>query len=73
MTNEQAKGYVTCALYAIHRNKGRQGYGRHRATDKQLRELIKEVRDEMHWQFDVLTEEETEERGDHILNQLASG
>jgi hypothetical protein len=70
MTNEQAKGYMTCALYAIYRDKGRTDYGKHKASDKKLRELIKEIRSEMNWQFDTLTEQEAEERGDRIMNSL---
>lgn len=70
MTNEQAKGYVTCALYAIYRDKGRTDYGKHKFTDKKLQELIKEIRDEMSYQFDMLTEQEADERGDRIMNSL---
>lgn len=70
MTNEQAKGYLTCALYAIYRDKGRTDYGKHKATDQKLRELIKEIRSEMSYQFDMLAEQEAEERGDRIISRL---
>lgn len=70
MNNEQAKGYLTCALYSIYRDKGRTDYGKHKATDKKLYELIKEVRSEMSYQFDMLTEQEAEERSERIMDKL---
>jgi hypothetical protein len=41
------------------------------ATDKELHGLLQELRDELHWQLDVLTEEEAEEKGDRILIDLS--
>jgi hypothetical protein len=71
MTNEQAKVYAICALYSMYRDKDRRGYGEHTATDKELHDLLQELRDELHWQLDVLTEEEAEEKGDRILIDLS--
>jgi len=68
MTNNQAKDYATCALWAMYRDQGREPEGK--ISDKDLSKLIHAVRFEMEYQFDVLTEAEAESKGNKILRKL---
>lgn len=70
MTNWQAKGYLTCAVYAIYRDNDRTDFGKYTATDQELKDLLSEIREEMDYQFDILTEEEAEDRGGEIMRML---
>ena len=57
MTNKQAMDYATVAINNIYKDK---------ISGPKLKELIIKVREEMYWQFDVLTEKEAEDAADKI-------
>ena len=57
VTNNQAMAYATVAINNIYKGK---------ISDTKLREIIQKIREEMYWQFDVLTEDEAEKVADKI-------
>ena len=57
LTNKQAMDYATVAINNIYKGE---------ISGPKLKELIIKVREEMYWQFDVLTEEEAEKIADKI-------
>ena len=57
VTNKQAMAYATVAINNIYKDK---------ISDTKLREIIQKIREEMYWQFDVLTEKEAEDAADEI-------
>jgi hypothetical protein len=68
MTNEQAIGYATCAVWAMFRDESREPMAI--ISNEDFTKLIREVRDEMDYQFDVLTEKEVESKSDRIMKEL---